>query len=457
MPPEPPGPDKVLSVPLLFDGDNWHRGVRIGISRNGEITTFEADTDAQPGDQRVRRVVIPGMPNLHSHAFQRAMAGFAEIREAGGGSFWGWRQVMYRVASQISLEAMEVVATHLYVELLKAGYTSVCEFHYLHRDGSGGTPGAMSEALVRAADSAGIGLTLLPVLYQHGGFGTRPLDPTQQQFHLDTPEYLELRSDLAQRCGPQLTVGTAIHSLRAVAQPAMEMVIDGWQGPIHIHVAEQPREVQECLDFTGQRPVEWLASRLPLDQRWVLVHATHVTQDELGMVAEAGATVGLCPSTEANLGDGLFPLGAWLQLGGGFGVGSDSNVSRCPVEELRWLEYGQRLHTGQRNLADGAGQGTGRQLWRRSLAGGARACGRAVGMLGPGGRADLLVLDPQRFDPADGPDQVLERLVFSGNNSAVVDVMAGGHWTVQAGRHLLDDDLPGAFRSFQSELLKGPR
>ncbi|HET7358834.1 MAG TPA: formimidoylglutamate deiminase, partial [Rhodanobacteraceae bacterium] len=325
------------------------------------------------------RWVLPGMPNLHSHAFQRAMAGLAERRGQGDDSFWSWRETMYAFAAALGPDDLQAIAAQLYVEMLKAGYTQVCEFHYLHHQPDGtpyADPAAMSLALVEAAREAGIGLTLLPVLYMRGGFDGRPLSPRQRRFGHDVDGFMALFERLRALHEPMLRVGIALHSLRAVPEAAMREVLDAVAGtgcPIHIHVAEQIGEVQDCLAVHNARPVEWLLDHAPVDARWCLVHATHLTDDELRRAAASGAVAGLCPTTEANLGDGLFPLAAWLDAGGTLGIGSDSHISVSPVEELRWLEYGQRLASRHRNVAArGAGKSVGETLWTAALAGGAQ-------------------------------------------------------------------------------------
>ncbi|MCC7330687.1 MAG: formimidoylglutamate deiminase, partial [Gammaproteobacteria bacterium] len=329
---------------------------------------------------------LPGMPNVHSHAFQRALAGCTEWAGPGADSFWSWRERMYALARQLAPADIEAIATWLYVEMLEAGYTSVCEFHYLHHQPDGrpyADPAATSRALIRAAAAAGIRLTLLPVLYQQGGFGGRPPGPAQRAFVHALPGYFALLEALRGGQGPLLRVGIALHSLRAVAPGALDEVL-AWraatdpQCPVHIHVAEQPREVAECQAWSGRRPVEWLLERGVVDAHWCLVHATHMTGGEARALAQSGAVAGLCPTTEANLGDGLFPLAEFLAAGGRIGIGSDSHVSVSPVEELRWLEYGQRLATGRRNVAATAAEPhCGARLFRAAVAGGARALGQA--------------------------------------------------------------------------------
>ncbi|QDE39136.1 formimidoylglutamate deiminase [Luteibacter pinisoli] len=394
--------------------------------------------------ERIGRFVLPGMPNLHSHAFQRAMAGLAERRGPGEDSFWTWRETMYAFAEAINPDDMKAIATQLYVEMVKAGYTQVCEFHYLHHGPRGvpyADPAAMSLALIEAAKDAGIGLTLLPVLYMTGGFDGRPLSERQQRFRHDIGQYVSLLERLVPMQHDMLKVGIALHSLRAVPEGAMRAVLatEVAKGlPIHIHIAEQIGEVQDCLAVRGARPVEWLFDHAEVDERWTLVHATHLTGHETKRLAISGAVAGLCPTTEANLGDGLFPLADFVDGGGTFGIGSDSHISVSPVEELRWLEYGQRLVTRHRNVVSRKPEeSSGVALWQRALDGGARAAGTDVGRLEQGGRADLLVLhDGAPLLAARDEADVIDTFLFAGNTPLVRDVMVGGQWRVRDFAHV---------------------
>jgi formimidoylglutamate deiminase len=404
--------------------------------------------------ERIGRFVLPGMPNLHSHAFQRAMAGLAERRGPGEDSFWTWRETMYTFAEAIDPDDLKAIAIQLYVEMVKAGYTQVCEFHYLHH-GPGGKPyadpAAMSLALIEAAKDAGIGLTLLPVLYMTGGFDGRPLNERQRRFRHDVGQYITLLERLVPMQHDMLKVGIALHSLRAVPEGAMRALLATSVSnglPIHIHIAEQIGEVQDCLAVRGARPVEWLLDHADVDERWTLVHATHLTGHETKRIAASGAVAGLCPTTEANLGDGLFPLADFIDAGGTLGIGSDSHISVSPVEELRWLEYGQRLVTRHRNVASRKPEeSTGVALWQRALDGGARAAGADIGRLGQGARADLLVLDDRSpllaaRDEAD----VIDTFLFAGNTPLVRDVMVGGEWRVRDHAHVIETDAAAAYR-----------
>lgn len=397
---------------------------------------------------------LPGIANLHSHAFQRAMAGLAERQTHPSDSFWTWRETMYRMAARFDPDALHAVASQLYVEMLEAGYTTVCEFHYLHHapDGSAyATPTAMSDALVAAARETGIRLTLLPVLYMTGGFDGRELNPRQRRFGHDVEGYLRLFHALHARQDAMLRVGCALHSLRAVPAAAMQAVLAALpaQARIHIHIAEQVGEVQDCLAVRDLRPVEWLLRNAELDARWTLVHATHLNDGEVRDLARTGATVAICPTTEANLGDGLFRLRDYLDAGGAWGIGSDSHISVSPVEELRWLEYGQRLHTRRRNITVSAGSpGVGMTLLQGTLASAANATGfDAVD--------DAMVLDGAAPVLAGaGVEDVAERWIFSGNRPLVREVHVGGRRVVEDGRHPQRDAVAARYARAMQGLLR---
>jgi formimidoylglutamate deiminase len=399
--------------------------------------------------------VLPGMPNLHSHAFQRAMAGLAERKGRVDDSFWSWRETMYAFAARIGPDELQAIAAQLYVEMLKAGYTRVCEFHYLHHQPDGtpyAQPEAMSLALIEAAREAGIGLTLLPVLYISGGFDGRALSARQRRFGHAVDAYLRLLESLRGQQGDDLRVGIALHSLRAVPEAALREVLSSelaQSEPIHIHIAEQVGEVQDCLATRGARPVEWLFDHAGVDARWCLVHATHLTEAETVQLARSGAVAGLCPTTEANLGDGLFPLAAYRDAGGTLGIGSDSHISISPVEELRWLEYGQRLSTRHRNIAARhEGESVGETLWRAALRGGTQASGLPVGALQPGARADLIVLDDSSpLLAARDERAVLDSFLFAGNTPLVRDVMVGGRWQVRGFQHRDEARIAARYRA----------
>jgi formimidoylglutamate deiminase len=421
--------------------------VLIAVDAAGDITRIEADAGRSAADERLEGLVLPGLPNLHSHAFQRAMAGLAERRAPGEASFWTWREVMYRFLERLTPDDVRAIAAQLYVEMLEAGYTSVGEFHYLHHDQGGrpyDDPAAMALAILDAAAEAGIGLTLLPVLYMSGGFGGAPPAPGQRRFRHDLEGFGRLleRAAAATRDDPDLAFGMAPHSLRAVPDDALAraaLMLDELDpnAPVHIHVAEQELEVEECLAWCGERPVEHLLRVAPVGPRWCAIHATHMTDLETEALARSRATAGLCPTTEANLGDGLFNLEPFMAAGGQFGIGSDSHVSVSGIEELRWLEYGQRLAQRRRLIAASEAEPhTGARLLLAALAGGERALHRRIGRLAPGCRADLVVIDhghPVMTGRRGGA--LLDSLIFSGNVNLVRRVMVGGRWLVEDGRH----------------------
>lgn len=379
---------------------------------------------------------VPGIANLHSHAFQRAMAGLAERQTHPEDSFWTWREIMYRFAARMDPDSMYAVATQLYAEMLEAGYTTVCEFHYVHHQPDGtpyADPAAMSNALIAAARDTGIRMTLLPVLYMTGGFDGRELSARQRRFGHGVDGFLRLLDALRPLQDDRLRIGCAFHSLRAVPEAAMRQVLAALpaDAPLHVHIAEQVGEVQDCLAVRNARPVEWLLRGFAVDTRWTLVHATHLTEEETRGIASSGATVAICPTTEANLGDGLFPLHAYLQAGGRWGIGSDSHVSVSPVEELRWLEYGQRLITRHRNIAVTAhSPSVGETLLRGVL----DSAGNATGFRQAPGDEVLLDADAPALAGATTGD-VVDRWLFAGNRPLVKRVRVAGRDVVSDGRH----------------------
>lgn len=453
-------PDFLVSEALLTDG--WARQVLLSVDPVGVLARVEPGTAEASGAEKIDGIALPGIPDLHSHAFQRALAGLAERRERGEeDTFWGWRERMYRFLSRLRPEEMEAIAAQLYVEMLKAGYTTVGEFHYLHNAPDGrpyDDPAEMSRRIVSAASTAGIGLALLPVVYTSSDFGGRPPLEGQRRFLLGPDgmasllELLGSSFDGSDGGNAARRLGLALHSLRAVSPEelgrATELAAERGGGPVHIHVAEQRREVEACLAWAGARPVRWLLDHAPVDRRWCLVHATHMDAEEIVAAAATGAVAGLCPTTEANLGDGLFPLRPWLEAGGALGVGSDSHVSIDPAQELRWLEYGQRLASGSRAVAAGYPHAsTGRSLLEAAVSGGARALDLPEGGLRVGGRADLLVLDAEH--PAllgrEG-DALVDAWVFAASSSPVRDVMVGGRWVVRDGHHAVEEDVMERYR-----------
>lgn len=436
--------------------EGWQRDVVIAVDPAGDISEITAEDTATTA-LNVNGAAIPGMPNVHSHAFQRAMAGLAERRSSNKDSFWTWRETMYELAGRMTPELLNATATELYAEMLKAGYTSVCEFHYLHHPG--GTQSVrrdsdamtMAQALIDAASSAGIGLTLLPALYQTSDFGGAAPTSRQRQCMLDTDHYLALVQQLrALPHSAHLEIGVALHSLRAVPPEAMLAVLEAQEksSVVHIHVAEQQREVAASIKHLGRRPVEWLLEHAPVDERWCLVHATHATPEELAAIAARRAVIALCPTTEANLGDGYFRLPEYLLKGGEFAIGSDSQISLSPCEELRWLEYQARLQQQERNICAGnGGASIGANLWRSSCVAGARASGRKIGALEIGRRADIVVIDtdtPLFGNRSD--DSIIDTFVFAGSANCVSGVMVGGRWLVKDGRHFAEAAIAEGYK-----------
>ncbi len=434
----------------------WAERVRVGVV-DGRIASVTEAVDPEAADRR-GAIALPGLPNLHSHAFQRAMAGLTEARGPNADSFWTWRDLMYRFVDRLDPEMVEAIAAMAFVEMLECGFTRVGEFHYLHHDPGGrpyGDRAEMGARVASAADETGIGLTLLPVFYAHAGFGGLPPLPGQRRFTNSLESYGRLleASRSAVSSLPDAVVGAAPHSLRATTEPELVAVAALAGGPIHIHIAEQVQEVDDCLLWSGARPVAWLLDRLPVDPGWCLVHATHMTAEETRRLAASGAVAGLCPITEANLGDGLFPARDFLAGGGAFGIGSDSNVRIDATEELRLLEYGQRLHHRARNvLSSGPGSSTGAALYRGALAGGSQALG-APAALQPGASADIVVLDAQHPDLAGRPgDALLDALVFAAGSRLVKEVWRAGVRVVEDGRHRYRDRIVARYRSAMGRL-----
>lgn len=431
--------------------DGWAKNVRLSWSADGDLT--EVICDATPDAHEVQEeFVLPGMINLHSHAFQRAMAGMTEIAGEGPDSFWTWRDLMYRMALQITPEQMEAIAAQLYMECLRHGYTSVCEFHYLHRAPNGGFYANMAETaqrVIAAAHTTGMGISMLPVLYSFADFGDVPLRHDQRRFSTNTEQILQLISQLETARNGQVEVGVAPHSLRAANVTQIKELVAALPAnrPIHIHIAEQQREVDACIAHSGKRPVQLLLDTQQVDHRWCLVHATHLDKAELAAVAASKAVAGICTTTEGNLGDGFFDLPDYIAAQGRFGIGSDSHASQSPIEELRWLEYGQRLRLQGRNIASQAGQRrVGDFLWHASLQGGAQASGRQVGQLAIGKRADMLVLDDQHPNLQGLPvADLLNTWIFAGNDNLVRDVWVGGRLVVHHGRHVEQDRIQAGY------------
>lgn len=439
----------------------WATDVRLEVGADGILQSVHSQADVDSAE-RLNGPLLPGMPNLHSHAFQRLMAGLAEVAGNPNDSFWTWRELMYRLVGKLSPEQIQIIARQLYIEMLKSGYTSVAEFHYVHHDLDGrpyANPAELALRISQAANDSGIGLTLLPVLYCHAGFGGQPPSDGQRRFIHSTDSYLELQQNLAQALAGQLSqrLGLCFHSLRAVTPEQIEQVLAASDkaSAVHIHIAEQQKEVDDCLAWSKQRPLQWLFDHVPVDKRWCLVHATHANAEEVRLMAASQAVAGLCLTTEANLGDGIFPAVDYLAQGGRLGIGSDSHVSVSVAEELRWLEYGQRLRDQKRNRLYRSDQpNIGRTLYDAALAGGAQALGQPLGELAVGKRADFVVLDNN--DPyiacADG-DAILNRWLFAGGDRQVRDVMVAGQWHVRDGRHRDEHASAEAFAGVLKALL----
>ncbi len=435
--------------------EGWASDVLIAADATGRVT--DVIPGAPAGDARRAGLVLPGLPNLHSHAFQRAMAGRAERRSATTDSFWTWREAMYAVVARMTPDTQQAVAAQLHAECLERGYTHICEFHYLHH-AADGTPYAAREEMalrhVAAADHSGIGLTLLPSLYRHGGiFGADPA-PGQRPFLNDLDDHLDVMARLAAHTGPRVALGHAPHSLRAVTPEMLRAIANAAPGPIHMHLAEQRREVEECRAATGLTPGAWMLENGLADARWCFIHATHLTDAEIAGLARAGAVAGLCPHTEASLGDGMFRLPEWLRAGGALGVGSDSQVCVDPAQELRQLETSQRLRDERRSIATREdAPHPGALLLRAALSGGARAAGAPIGALAPGHRCDWLELDTAHPDLLGlDDDAALDAWVFGPGRGTVKSVAVAGRVLVEDGRHIHAREIGNAYARAMREI-----
>ena len=441
----------ILHAKTALLPEGWAKDVRIRVE-DGRIAEV---TVGVPGPGH--GVILPAPVNLHSHTFQRAMAGLTEGRTAGQDSFWTWRTLMYRFLERLSPEDVQAIAAQAMVEMAEAGFVAVCEFHYLHHPVGGGTyagPAEMSGRIVQASVETGLGLTHLPVIYEQGGVDGRALAGGQLRFGSSPEVYARILDGAATSLKglPDAALGVAPHSLRAVSRETLDRVAGMTDGPVHIHIAEQVAEVTEVQAAWGARPVDWACVNLPLDRRWCMIHATQMTAEETARLARTGAVAGLCPVTEANLGDGIFDGPGWLAAGGAFGVGTDSNVRISLPEELRMLEYSQRLGLKARAvMADR--RSTGRLLWDGAAAGGARAAGRASGAIAAGQWADLLALDTGdlRLEGLGG-DQLLDAFIFAGRDGLVTDLWSAGRHIVQGGHHITRDAVAARFRTTMRRL-----
>jgi formimidoylglutamate deiminase len=445
-----------LSSALLPSG--WHDDVVVHVDEGGVIAQVDI---AQPGDgTRLNGIAVPGIANVHSHAHQRAMVGLAERSGPGADSFWTWREAMYGFALAMQPEDLEAIAAQLYVEALKSGFTAIGEFQYLHHQPDGtpyDAPAEMSLRCLAAAERAGIAVTMLPTLYAYGGFGDQMPGDGQRRFINTADSFLRIVEELGAAGRGRL--GISPHSLRAVTKELLDEVIAGVaaDAPIHVHVAEQEKEVEDCMAWCGRRPVAYLLDSFEVSPRWCTIHATHMDDDETIGLARSGAVAGLCPTTEANLGDGIFPAARFLDAGGAIAIGSDSQVTVSPADDLRQLEYSQRLaHRARNVLAGGPHSSTGRRLLDAVSRGGAQALGQPMGGIEPGKRCDIVVLDPEH--PAQigrSGDNAVDSWVFSGGAACVRDVIVGGEIVIRERRHSREDEILRDFRAAITRLRNG--
>ncbi len=452
---------QTISARYALLPEGWTRGVELDIDPNGTIAAMR--TGVVPADSS-NRMLLPALANLHSHTFQRAMAGMTERRALGRDSFWTWRALMYRFLDRLTPEQIEAVAALAFVEMQEAGYASVAEFHYVHHQTDGAPYDNLAESSARifaAAAETGIGLTHLPVLYSYGGAGEAPLAGGQLRFGNDLERFCRLTEDARAAIGRDLPadarLGVAAHSLRATSPNQLaDLAARFGDGPIHIHIAEQPKEVEEIATWLGARPVEWLLGAAEVGHNWCLIHATHMTVAETQALARSGAVAGLCPITEANLGDGPFNGPDYLATGGAFGVGTDSNVCISVAEELRTLEYSQRLRDGARNVMTPGEGSVGHALYDGALAGGSRALGRNSGEIRVGALADLVALDGGALCfAALSPDRILDGWIFVANNGVVCDLWSAGRHCVRDGCHVARDRVEARYRTALAHLAGG--
>lgn len=445
-----------LHTPWALLPEGWIKDVLIEIDQHGVITAVTPGGSVA-GAERLAGPVLPGMPNVHSHAFQRAMAGLTERAGPQGDSFWTWRELMYRFLERLTPDDVEAIAAQLYIEMLKAGYTSVAEFHYLHHDTQGkhyANVAEMAERIIAAAQVSGIALSLLPVFYAHSNFGGLAPKPGQRRFIHDLDSFSRLCDTLSTRRSQLRSLGIAPHSLRAVTTAELDALLaQFWDGPIHIHAAEQQKEVDDCLAWSGKRPVQWLLDHCPVGERWCLIHCTHLAEEEIRRLAHSRAVAGVCPSTEGNLGDGIFPAHDYLSTDGRIAIGGDSHVGVDPWAELRWLEYGQRWQHHRRNVLAAQGQSVGTHLYQAALVGGAQALGQNALAIKPGHYADLIVLNTD--DPAlvEHPiESLIDAAIFAPCRAPVRDVMVGGKWFIREGRHNQEERVLARYRQVLQRL-----
>lgn len=444
-----------VKTALLASG--WAKDVCVKIDSSGNIADIQTGiTGADSG------CLIAGLANCHSHAHQRAMAGLAERASSNKDSFWTWRKTMYQFIDAMQPHHLHAIASQLYLEMLTAGYTHVAEFQYLHHQQNGqhyDNIAEMSLQALSAAEQVGIGITNLPVHYQYAGFGNQPISEQQARFYNTPDSFLKIvdKLDAATTNNPNANIGVAGHSLRATSKERFNEVLNGLTSkevPVHMHIAEQVKEIEDCLNWSGARPVDYCLDNFEVDSNWCLVHATHMSQSETLRLANSGAVAGLCPTTEANLGDGFFNAALYLDAGGKLAIGSDSHVSTSPIEELRWFEYGQRLlHKSRNQLSGGANHSTGRNLFDIATTGGAQACDHNAGVIEIGKRADLLVLDCENpLLIGRSQDQLLDSWIFSGNANVISDVYVGGQHVIRDGQHANQEHINKQFRATMLEL-----
>lgn len=461
--------DKAFFCPQIMLPSGWAANVAVHVDNAGVITGITANATPDTATKILAGPVMPGMANVHCHAFQRAMAGLSHWAAQDVEDFWSWRETMYAFVQNVDGGQMKAITGYLYMEMLKAGYTAVGEFHYLHRGtlAAPTTPLALSQVIIAAAEQAVMPLTLIPCLYMTRAFGAAELEPHQKRFDLDAAAFANLHGALSttSRDKPLLQIGSAFHSLRAVPDDVLLEMLTSPEfshpdRPIHIHIAEQTKEVKDCLAYLKQRPVEWLLNHCDVNERWCLVHATHINDDERRALVESGATVGLCPTTEADLGDGIFPFTQFIAEGGRFGIGSDSNVCVDPAQELRLLDFVHRLLQRKRNVQIATlPDHIGNNLWSQASTSGARALGQPTGSIEVGKRADMIVLnsDHPLMAGRSGPF-IADTLIFSGAAPLIRDVVIAGRIVVQNGVHVREDEITGyareAFAALNSKFLK---
>ena len=450
-----------LFAELALISEDWAHNVRISVGNDGKITNVESGVKPGPHDRELRnRILIPAMANLHSHSFQRSMAGMTEKRAIKLDNFWSWRELMYSFLEQLNPEHVEAIAALVFMEMLESGYASVGEFHYLHHQQRGQHYENVAETSSRifaAANQTGIGLTHLPVFYMQGGLNGEQLSQFQLRFGNNVDQYFILLEQIEKeiKTAPKdYRLGIAPHSLRAVTPESLKEILDTrYFVPVHIHISEQKKEVEDFQYKYGNRPVNWILDNVPVDSHWCLVHATHMLPEETTKLANSGAVAGLCPITEANLGDGIFDGSQYVSSGGKYGIGSDSNIHISLTEELRMLEYSQRLILKERNVMTNNSGSLGKSIYTSALSGGAQALSRNSGSIASGQWADLLALDSEALALyGSSKNEILDRWIFSADDSLVREVWSAGRQMVVDGRHVKHDQIEKQYRKIISNL-----